>query len=203
MAQQPRFTATGSAAIWHGAVTRCTATAVVRPPRPAGPMPVALMVSSISCSKSADRAAGAGEQIVRRSAFLAMAATLSKVPPTATPTTSGGQAPVAFARTVSSTNRCTPSALDLGGLAGEALEQPGGVDFLQYDRRAGFFVDGHDGGLPGLRGEDADDEARAVGQAVHAQEFMRGAVVELNQTVGFCLRESHSKGRVNNPEIIY
>ena len=48
MAQQPMFTATGRAAMWQGAVSRCTARAVGAPPRAAGPMPSAFTSASSS-----------------------------------------------------------------------------------------------------------------------------------------------------------
>ena len=60
MAQQPMFTATGSAAIWQGAVSRCTATAVGEPPKAAGPMPRAFTSASSSSSKAAASALAAG-----------------------------------------------------------------------------------------------------------------------------------------------
>ena len=108
-AQHPRLTATGSAAMWHGAVTTCTASAVVSPPRPAGPMPVALTAASSSASSAATRGSAAARRSGAAARCLASPPTLSKVAPTPTPTTSGGHAPVAFASTVSSTTRFTPS----------------------------------------------------------------------------------------------
>ena len=87
-------------------------------------------------------------------------------------------------------------SIDLLGLADDALEQSGGVNSLQFDGRAGFFVDGDDGRLPGLRSQDAHNEAGTVGQAVHAQELMRGVMPELNQAFDFCLRENHAARKV-------
>ena len=52
-AQHMRFTATGSEAMWLGAVSICTDRAVMVPPSPAGPMPVAFTASSMRCSSCA------------------------------------------------------------------------------------------------------------------------------------------------------
>ena len=55
MAEQPMLMARGSAAMWHGAVATRTASAVVRPPRPQGPMKVAFTDESSSYSSARRR----------------------------------------------------------------------------------------------------------------------------------------------------
>ena len=104
--------ARGSAAMWHGAVATRTASAVVRPPRPPGPMPVAFTAASSSSSSARRRSSAAGSSTGRMSARFAKPATLSNVEPMPTPTTSGGQALAPFSRTQrtsSSTMPCLPA----------------------------------------------------------------------------------------------
>ncbi len=126
MAQQPMLMASGSAAMWHGAVFRCTARAVGDPPRPPGPMPVAFTASSSSRSNAAASSLCAGEPTSRSSAVFASAATLSNVPPTPTPISSGGQAFAAFSRTQARSSALMPSRPADGGsiTRREALSDP-------------------------------------------------------------------------------
>ena len=90
--------------------------------------------------------------------------------------------------------------INLVGLGGDPFEQPGGVDPFQFDGRAGFFVDRHDVNLFGLWGKNPRDDAGAVGQEVHAQKFMGRMMLELNQTVGFCLCQNHAEQFLALPE---
>ena len=118
MAEQPMFTATGSAAIWHGAVSRCTArggcgAAEGRRSDARG------VDGGKQLGLAARRPAGLprGLPTSRSSACLARPATLSNVAPTPTPTMSGGQALAAFSRTQSSTTFFTPSQPGAGRAA--------------------------------------------------------------------------------------
>ncbi len=71
IAEQPRFTATGSAAMWQGPVSTRTPRAVVAPPRPAGPIPSALISARSRASRAADASVDAGVPSGRSNAFLA------------------------------------------------------------------------------------------------------------------------------------
>ena len=101
--------ASGSAAMWHGAVFTFTASAVCAPPRAPAPTPVAFTSSSSSASSSAVRASGAGASMGRMSARFARPPTLSNVAPRPTPITSGGQALAAFSRTQRASSSFTPA----------------------------------------------------------------------------------------------
>lgn len=118
--------ASGKAAIWHGAVFTCTASANVLPPRAPGPIPVAFTISSSSFSSSAVRSSFAEEPTGRKSADFAMPATLSNVPPMPTPITSGGHAFAALWRTQSMTSLRMPCLPAPGGsiTTREALSDP-------------------------------------------------------------------------------
>ena len=86
-AWQLMHTAAGSMAMCVGAAFIRTASAVVRPPRPWGPMPVAFMASSSSRSILSYSSSGLGSSRGRSSASFARRDTLSKPPPMPTPTT--------------------------------------------------------------------------------------------------------------------
>ena len=97
-----------------GAAFIRTASAVVRPPRPWGPMPVAFMASSSSRSILSYSSSGLGSSRGRSSASFARRGTLSKPPPMPTPTTTGGQGLPPACFTASSTNSRTPSSPSAG-----------------------------------------------------------------------------------------
>ena len=65
------FTATGRLAMWQGCIRRCTPIAVMRPPRPWGPMPRSLTASRSSPSSVASSGSGWGRPSSRSRAFLA------------------------------------------------------------------------------------------------------------------------------------
>src|SRR5688572_11418943 len=111
---QPRFTATGSPAMWVGYTSMLTARAVTTPPRPWGPMPSALTRSSNCPSRSRRSARGWRTVSGRRTAFLASSAAVSNVPPTPTPTMTGGQAFAPARSTVSRTKSVMPAVPSAG-----------------------------------------------------------------------------------------
>ena len=87
---QLMFTATGRLAMWQGWVSTCAASAVMVPPRPAGPMPRRLTASRSSASSAAKSGRGAARRGAQRR-LLGQQRAISKVPPMPTPTTIGGQ----------------------------------------------------------------------------------------------------------------
>jgi hypothetical protein len=68
---QSRLIATGKAAMCVGIASMWTATVVTVPPKPAGPMPVALMASTSCRSSAASAGSGLGSPEVRHSAHFA------------------------------------------------------------------------------------------------------------------------------------
>ena len=87
----------------------CTASAVVAPPNPCGPMPVWLILSSSSRSSAAASGSGLAEPILRNvlASFASCIAT-SDVPPRPTPTIIGGQGFAPDSKMHWSTNLLTP-----------------------------------------------------------------------------------------------
>src|SRR5271157_6202597 len=83
--QHCTFTATGREAVWHAAVFTLTASAVVLPPSPIGPIPSLFTASQSFCSNASILSIGWSR------ASLASAGAESNVPPIPTPSTTGGQ----------------------------------------------------------------------------------------------------------------
>ena len=108
----------------------------MHPRGPPGPTPVAFTASRSSRSKAATSGFGDGSPTGRSRARFASPATLSKVPPTPTPTTSGGQALAPFSRTQRTTSSTMASRPAPGASMTTRLASSEPPPFSMTERRA-------------------------------------------------------------------